>query len=95
MQLGNLITYDNTGRIWSQTGEMEGDLLPRVYPVGVPCIELPFGAMKNKIALRVEVNDPKGHYVVFQEMPVPPTTEELIQRSIDAYTKELIEGGLL
>ncbi len=95
MQLGNLIVYDNTGKIWSQTGEMEGDLLPRDYPVGVPYIELPFGTMKNKIALRVEVEDPTGHFVVFEEIPAQPTTEELIQQALDAYTQELIEGGLL
>lgn len=95
MQLGNLIIYDNTGKIWSQSGDMEGNLLPRVYPVGVPYIELPYGAMKNKIALRVEVEDPTGHYVVFEDIPVPPTTEELIQQALDAYTQELIDGGLL
>lgn len=95
MQRGNLIVYDLSGKIWSQTGEAEGDLLPHVYPVGVPYIELPFGAMKNKIALRVEVNDPTGHYVVFEEIPVPPSTEELIQQALDAYTQELIDGGLL
>lgn len=77
MKRGNLIIYDLNGKIWLETGEAEGHLLPHVYPVGVPYIELPFGEMKNKIALRVEVNDPKGHYVVFQEIPHTLTYEEL------------------
>lgn len=43
MQRGNLIVYDTTGRIFSQTGEADGEVLPHVYPVGIPWIEIPYG----------------------------------------------------
>ncbi len=46
MQRGNLVIYDFKGVIINQTGEAVGDLLPHVYPDGVPYLELPYGAMK-------------------------------------------------
>jgi hypothetical protein len=57
---GNLITYDLEGRIFSQTGEIYSDsentILPHTYPVGIPYIELPFGAMRYEEQRLIKIN---------------------------------------
>ncbi len=67
MQRGNLIIYDNEGTIFLQTGEAEGDVLPHVYPAGLPYIEMPFGSLKNGFPIRVDVSK-TPHELVFQPM---------------------------
>lgn len=36
MQRGSLIIYDNTGKIFLNTGDAEGDVLPHTLPDGLP-----------------------------------------------------------
>ena len=55
MQRGSLIIYDNKGKIWVNTGDAEGDVLPHTLPVGLPYIETEFGQLKGKRVLSVDV----------------------------------------
>jgi len=55
MQRGSLIIYDNEGKIWVNTGDAEGDVLPHTLPVGLPYIETEFGQLKGKRVLSVDV----------------------------------------
>jgi hypothetical protein len=77
MQRGNLVIYDLEGTIISQTGEAEGDLLPHVYPVGVPYIELPFGSMKyeEQRLVRIDVSQ-EPHTPIFEPIVREKTAEE-------------------
>lgn len=77
MQRGNLVIYDLIGKIVSQTGEAEGDLLPHDYPVGIPYIEIPFGTMAQKRVISIDVSDPQNHKPVFENIPYTPTYEDL------------------
>lgn len=88
MQRGNLIIYDNEGKIWLQTGEAEGDILPHEYPVGLPYMELPFGIMATRRVVRVDVTT-TPHTPVFEEIEIPKTPEQL-QSEIEQLENELL-----
>lgn len=77
MKRGNLIIYDLAGNIITQTGEAIGDVLPHTYPIGVPYIELAYGATVGKRILRVDVNV-EPHQVVTEDLPIEKTAEEKI-----------------
>lgn len=77
MKRGNLVFYDLVGKIFSQTGEAEGDILPHEYPVGIPYIEIPFGTMAQKRVISIDVTDPKSHKPIFETIPYTPTYEDL------------------
>lgn len=74
---GNLIVYDLEGMIVSQTGEASGTLLPHVYPVGIPYLELPFGDMKyaSQRLVRIDVSS-NPHKPVFEAIVIAKTIEE-------------------
>lgn len=78
MQRGNLVIYDKTGKIFSQTGEAEGAVLPHEYPVGIPYIEIPFGTMATKRVVRIDVSDPNNHIPIFEDIEIQKTPEEII-----------------
>lgn len=84
MQRGNLVIYDETGKIFSQTGEAEGDVLPHEYPIGIPYMEIPFGTMATKRLLSIDVSDSNNHVPVFEDIPQQPTYEELQQQLLIA-----------
>lgn len=94
MNRGNLVIYDATGKIFSQTGEASGDITPHEYPVGIPWLEMPFGTMADKRLIAIDVTK-TPHEPIFEDLPHVPTTDELIEQALDNYTQELIEGGLL
>lgn len=73
---GNLIIYDNEGKIWLQTGEATGDVLPHKYPVGIPYIEVPYGSTTGKRIVSVNVSV-KPHAIVTEDMKIKPSYEEL------------------
>jgi len=77
MQLGNLVIYDFKGMIISQTGEMDGGLLPRVYPVGVPYLELEVGTMdyNNQKLIKIDVTT-EPHKPIFEPIIREKTAEE-------------------
>ena len=92
MNRGNLIIYDLEGTIISQTGEATGDLLPNVYPVGIPYIELNYGDMKYEIQRLVSVN--------VNTDPHTPVFEPIIREKTDAEKladaeEKLRQAGLL
>lgn len=92
MQRGNLIIYDNNGKIWSQTGDAEGDVKPHVYPVGLPYIELPFGKTKDKKIISVDVSV-KPHKIVTEDIKVKLSYEDL-ENKVLLLENEKIEGGI-
>lgn len=76
MQRGNLVIYDNTGKIYYQSGIAEGDILPHEYPIGLPYIEILFETMTGKILKSIDVTKtpPKP---IFELLETKPTYEEL------------------
>jgi hypothetical protein len=57
MKRGNLIIYDNNGVIIHQSGEASGDdVQPHYIPVGIPSIELEYGALSTKYPVKVNVS---------------------------------------
>lgn len=85
MNRGNLVTYDLSGRIWSQTGEASGDILPHEYPVGIPWIEIPYGKMATKMLVAIDVS----------VEPNQPVFEEITKSKTDAERIEELENQLL
>lgn len=77
MDRGNLVIYDLEGKIILQTGEASGDVLPHTYPSGIPYIELPYGTMKTKRLVSIDVSaDP--HEPIFEEIQREKTLEDRI-----------------
>ncbi len=78
MQRGNLVLYDYEGKIFSQTGEAEGDLLPHTYPVGIPWVEIPFGTMATKRLISIDVSNGVDNPIpIFEDIEIPKTEEQL------------------
>lgn len=92
MQRGNLVIYDLTGKIWSQTGEAEGDILPHEYPVGIPYIEIPFGTMSTKILKYIDTTG-EEHKPVFEDFVVEKTEDQ--KRIEDLETQLLLMEGVI
>lgn len=88
LQRGNLVIYDRSGKIWYQSGEAQGDVLPHTYPDGLPYLELEYGEMEGKRLVRIDLSSemPKP---VFEILLVHPTYEEL-QDMI-----EMMAGGII
>jgi len=92
MQRGNLVIYDLNGKVWMQTGEAEGDILPHEYPSGLPCIEIPFGTMATKKLINIDVSQ-EVHEPVFEDIIIPLTPDQ--QRIIDLENILLESEGLI
>lgn len=92
MKRGNLILYDNTGRIFHQSGEAQGDILPHTYPVGIPYIEVPYGSTKGKRVVSVDVSE-IPHKIVTEEIQTKPTYEEL-ENQLLLNENSNVEGGI-
>lgn len=86
MNRGNLVIYDTNGRIWSQTGDAYGDVLPHEYPVGLPFIEIPFGTVTTHTLIGIDVS----------AIPHQPILEPIVpQKSPDQLKIEKLENQLL
>jgi hypothetical protein len=92
MQRGNLVIYDTTGKIFSQSGEIDGDVLPHEYPKGIPYIEIPFGTMAIKKLISIDVSK-EVHEPVFEDIVIPITPEQ--QRIADLENQLLESEGLI
>lgn len=90
MYRGNLVLYDMTGKIFSQTGEAEGEILQHTYPIGIPYIEIPFGTMATKKLISIDVTT-EPHVPIFEDLPIEKTQEELLAE----YEATLKTNGLL
>lgn len=65
MQRGSLIIYDNNGKIWINTGDVEGDILHHEYPAGLPYIETQFRGIEQQTGTRCKcshANTGNGRY---------------------------------
>ncbi len=86
MQRGNLVIYDLNGKVWSQTGEAEGDIIPHDYPVGIPYMEIPYGIMNTKRLIEIDVS---------QVPNVPIFIEIVAEKSEEQLKIEELENQLL
>lgn len=92
MNRGNLILYDNRGKIWLQTGEAIGDIKSHEYPVGIPYIEVPYGSTEGKKIVSVDVSK-IPHKVVTEDIEVKPSYEDL-ENKVLLLENEKVEGGI-
>jgi hypothetical protein len=81
MDRGSLIIYDNNGKIWVNTGDATGDVLPHEVPVGLPYILTEYGALNNKRVLSVDV---VNRTLITEDLPHQVTYEELQQQLLQA-----------
>ena len=87
MQRGSLIIYDDNGKIWVNTGDAQGDILPHTLPVGLPYILTEFGELDNKIVKGVDV---KTKQLITKDIPHIEKEEEKLLRE-----KRELENQLL
>lgn len=97
MQVGNRIIFDQEGEIVFQTGEMEGDVLPRKELIELNYIDLEFGEVDYSkyriVGIDVETRQP-----ILEELEIPKTPE---QEKIEELENQLLlladqlEGGIL
>ena len=83
MQRGTLILYDNTGEIFFESGEAQGDILPHKYPIGIPYMEIPFGAMDGKRVLSIDVST-TPHTPITEDVAIPKTEEQKRTEELEA-----------
>lgn len=87
MQRGSLIIYDNKGKIWVNTGDAEGDVLPHEYPSGLPYIETQFGELNEKIVKCVNVETKE---LILEDIPHIETEEEKLLREKTELENQLL-----
>lgn len=92
---GNLIIYDETGRILIETGQasgMEGSLLDHVLPVGVPYMIIPYGEIDyyNFTITGIDVTT-ENHKPIL----TPVIREKSLEEKLAEAEAKLKEAGLL
>lgn len=87
MKRGSLIIYDNTGRIWINTGDAEGDILPHTVPESLSCLITKFGELDNKIVKGVQVDTRK---LITEDIPRIKTEEEKLREQLLETQEELV-----
>lgn len=92
MDRGNLILYDNTGKIFKETGESSGDVLPHEYPEGIPYMEVPYGSTEGKRIISVDVSK-TPHKLITEDIEIKPSYEEL-ENKVLLLENERVEGGI-
>ncbi|AUM99582.1 hypothetical protein [Clostridium botulinum] len=99
MQRGSLIIYDNTGKIFLNTGDAEGDVLPHTLPDGLPYIITEFGELNNKIVKGIDVETKE---LITEDIPHIETEEERLKREKQELENQLLlqadnnlDGGIL
>lgn len=96
MQVGSRIYYNQDGKVLFQTGEMEGDVLPRVKNEVVSYVDLPYGdtSLQNVIAFHIE----DGKIVVDKRLEAQLSEEERRIRELEDQLimseNNNIEGGI-
>ncbi|APF26635.1 hypothetical protein NPD5_291 [Clostridium sporogenes] len=76
MKRGSLIIYDNTGEIWVNTGDAEGNILPHIVPTGLPYIITEFGELDGRIVKGVDVETKK---LILEDIPKVETEEDKLK----------------
>ncbi|APQ68120.1 hypothetical protein RSJ8_2878 [Clostridium botulinum] len=99
MQRGSLIIYDNTGKIFLNTGDAEGDVLPHTVPEGLPYLITEFGQLDNKIVKGIDVETKE---LITEDIPHIETQEERLKREKQELENQLLlqadnnlDGGIL
>ncbi|KIN80200.1 hypothetical protein [Clostridium botulinum] len=99
MKRGSLIIYDNTGKIWVNTGDAEGDVLPHTVPEGLPYLITEFGQLDNKIVKGIDVETKE---LITEDIPHIETQEERLKREKQELENQLLlqadnnlDGGIL
>ncbi|HCL4549761.1 hypothetical protein EXM36_02810 [Clostridium botulinum] len=99
MKRGSLIIYDNTGKIWVNTGDAEGYVLPHTLPDGLPYIITEFGELNNKIVKGIDVETKE---LITEDIPHIETQEERLKREKQELENQLLlqadnnlDGGIL
>ncbi|RXI50205.1 hypothetical protein DP124_12100 [Clostridium tetani] len=87
MKRGSLIIYDNNGKIFLNTGDAEGDILPHTPPSGLPYIITEYGQLEGKIVKGVNVETKE---LILENIPKAETEEERLRRE-----KQELENQLL
>ncbi|EJO5349602.1 hypothetical protein NRP93_003793 [Clostridium botulinum] len=90
MQRGSLIIYDNSGKIWANTGDAEGDVLPHIQPVGVPHIITKFGELNGKIVKGVDMSI-TPHKLITEDIPHIETEEEKLKKELLKAQAEVVD----
>lgn len=82
MRIGNRIICDQDGEIIYQTGDMEGDVLPRKEITELHVVDLDFGAINYQthelVRIDVATNQP-----ILREIQREKTQEEIIKELED------------
>ena len=76
IQLGNRIVFDQDGEIIHQTGEMQGDVLPRKEITELNFIDLEYGEI-NYSTHRIVLIDVETKQPILEEIPQFKTEEQL------------------
>lgn len=87
MKRGSLIIYDGNGKVWLNTGDAEGDILPHIIPKGLPYIITEYGQLDGKIVKAINVETKE---LILEDKPKVETEEEKLRRE-----KEELENQLL
>jgi hypothetical protein len=96
MNRGNLVIYDLQGKIFYQSGEASGDLLPHVYPVGIPFLEIPFGSMAGKKLVGVDVSKDVDEPILEEIEKIRNSEERIIELENQLLlAEENLIGGIL
>lgn len=94
MKIGNLIIYDDKGIIWHQSGEMitNNENYERMYPVGIPYMEVPYGSTTGKRIVSVDVSV-TPHKIITEDIKVKPSYEDL-ENQLLLLENTNVEGGI-
>lgn len=90
MQRGSLILYDTTGKIFLNTGDWDGSILPNEIPVGIPYIETQFGELNGKRVISVNV---ETKTLITEDIITPLSAEQ--QKITELENKLLETEGLI
>ncbi|WP_089153541.1 hypothetical protein [Paenibacillus tuaregi] len=97
MQIGNRIFYDQKGEIIYQTGEMQGDVLPRKEITELNYVDLEYGAI-DLTKQRIVSIDPVTKRPVLEAIETPPTPEQQQIKNLEDQLLILADqstGGIL
>ena len=75
MQVGNRIIFDQDGEIIYQTGEMQGDVLPRKEVTHLDYVDLDYGSIDFGRYRIVSIN-PETKQPVLEAIEIPMTPEQ-------------------
>lgn len=96
MEVENRVFFDQDGDIVFQTGEMEGDVLPRKELTEVHYIDIPFGTIDYMSQKLIGVN-PVTKEPIFETIEQVMTPEQQIKELEDALllAADAETGGIL